>query len=93
MRVLVLFAHPLETSFLATLHARIVETLHKRGHKVDDLNLYVEGFDPVLSRQTFIDYLDKTANRARVVPVSNTCWRPKPSSSCLRSGSMGFRRF
>ena len=68
MRILVLFAHPLETSFVAALHARIVETLRLRGHEVDDLDLYAEGFDPVLSRQTLIDYLDTRANRARVGP-------------------------
>jgi NAD(P)H dehydrogenase (quinone) len=68
MRILVLFAHPLETSFVAALHARIVETLRMRGHEVDDLDLYAEGFDPVMSRQTFIDYLNPVANRARVGP-------------------------
>ena len=68
MRILVLFAHPLETSFVAALHAQIVETLCGRGHEVDDLDLYAERFDPVLSRQTLIDYLDPVANRARVGP-------------------------
>lgn len=68
MRILVVFAHPLETSFVSALHARIVETLRLRGHEVDDLDLYYERFDPVLSRQTFVDYLDTSANRARVGP-------------------------
>src|SRR5260370_39400360 len=68
MRILVLFAHPLETRFVAALHARILETLSVRGHEVDDLDLYAERFDPVMSRQTFIDYLDTVANRARVAP-------------------------
>ena len=31
MRVLVLFAHPVETSFGAALHAKAVETLRRRG--------------------------------------------------------------
>ena len=68
MRILVVFAHPLETSFVSALHVQIVETLGLRGHEVDDLDLYAEGFDPVLSRQTFVDYLDTGANRARVGP-------------------------
>ncbi len=68
MRILVLFAHPLETSFVAAVHARIVETLRAFGHEVDDLDLYAEGFDPVLTRQTLVDYLDTAANRARVGP-------------------------
>jgi len=36
LRVLVVFAHPLETSFGAALHAKVVETLCGRGHAVDD---------------------------------------------------------
>ena len=68
MRILVLFAHPLEKSFVAALHARIVETLRMRGHEVDDVDLYAEEFDPVLTRQTLVDYLDTAANRARVGP-------------------------
>jgi putative NADPH-quinone reductase len=31
MRVLVLFAHPVETSFVTALHARIIETLNTHG--------------------------------------------------------------
>ena len=93
MRILVLFAHPLETSFVAALHARIVETLCGRGHEVDDLDLYAERFDPVLSRQTLIDYLDPVANRGRVGPMSKGCLPPRPSSWCPRSGMTGFRRF
>ena len=65
MRILVLFAHPLETSFVATLHTRVVETLRLLQHEVDDLDLYAENFNPVLSRHTFIDYLDTAANRAQ----------------------------
>jgi NAD(P)H dehydrogenase (quinone) len=48
------------------LHARIVETLITQEHAVDDLDLYAEGFDPVLSRQTLIDYLNTAANTAEV---------------------------
>jgi NAD(P)H dehydrogenase (quinone) len=65
MRILVLFAHPLETSFLATLHAQVVEALRRRQHEVDDVDLYSENFNPVMSRQTFINYLDTVANRAQ----------------------------
>jgi NAD(P)H dehydrogenase (quinone) len=68
MRVLVLFAHPLETSFGAALHAEVVKTLRARGHEVDDCDLHAEGFDPVLSRQDRLDYHDVTRNRSRVAP-------------------------
>jgi putative NADPH-quinone reductase len=65
MRILVLFAHPLETSFLAKLHSETVATLRQLHHEVDDVDLYAENFNPVMSRQTFIDYLDTVANRAQ----------------------------
>jgi NAD(P)H dehydrogenase (quinone) len=68
MRVLVLFAHPLETSFGAALHAKAVETLRARGHKVDDCDLNAEGFDPVMTRQDRIDYYNVSLNRRRVAP-------------------------
>jgi putative NADPH-quinone reductase len=68
MRVLVLYAHPVETSFGAAAHAILVETLRKRGHDVDDCDLYAEGFDPVMSREERIAYHDVPANRALVEP-------------------------
>jgi NAD(P)H dehydrogenase (quinone) len=63
MRILVLFAHPVETSFAAALHAKVVEVLRARRHQVDDCDLYAEAFDPVMSRQDRIDYYDLAANR------------------------------
>lgn len=64
--MLVLFAHPVETSFGAGLHTTVVETLRTGGHAVDDCDLNAEGFDPVMSRQDRIDYYDLGANRRRV---------------------------
>jgi putative NADPH-quinone reductase len=68
MRVLVLFAHPVETSFNAALHAKVVEALRARGHEVDDCDLNAEGFDPVMRRQDRIDYHDPKVNRTHVAP-------------------------
>lgn len=68
MQILLVFAHPLETSFLGVLHSRVVESLRQRGHAVDDLDLYAENFNPVMSRQTYVDYLDTIANRAQAKP-------------------------
>lgn len=62
MRILVVFAHPLETSFVSALHARVVESLRKGGHMVDDLDLYAEKFDPVMSREELLHYVDTKAN-------------------------------
>ena len=49
MRILVLYAHPLADSFAAELHRAVVTALRRRGHEVDDCDLYAERFDPVLT--------------------------------------------
>jgi NAD(P)H dehydrogenase (quinone) len=66
LRILVVFAHPLETSFVSALHARIVEALRAGGHFVDDLDLYAEKFDPVMSPEGLRHYVDTSANTREV---------------------------
>lgn len=66
--VLVLFAHPVEDSFHASLHRLVVDTLRDAGHTVDDCDLYAEKFEPVLSRQERLDYHDLDANQKNVKP-------------------------
>ena len=56
MKILVLYAHPVEISFNAALHRTIVERLIAAGHTVDDLDLYAEDFDPRLTRAERIAY-------------------------------------
>ena len=56
MNVLLLYAHPVETSFNAALHRQVVERLTARGHVVDDCDLYAEGFDPRLTRAERLGY-------------------------------------
>jgi putative NADPH-quinone reductase len=51
MRVLVVHAHPVETSFSRSLYAAVLETLRANGHEIDALNLYEEGFEAVMSRE------------------------------------------
>jgi NAD(P)H dehydrogenase (quinone) len=63
MRFLVVYAHPVESSFHAALHRKVVETLTAAGHEVDDCDLYAEGFQPVLSREERRAYHDADANR------------------------------
>ena len=58
MKILVLYAHPVETSFNAALHRLIVERLTAAGHAVDDLDLYAEDFDPRLTRAERLAYHD-----------------------------------
>jgi NAD(P)H dehydrogenase (quinone) len=52
MRVLVLYCHPNPESYGAALHGAVVRSLTAAGHAVDDCDLYAEGFEPVLSRQS-----------------------------------------
>lgn len=66
MNVLVLYAHPVETSFNASLHRLIVERLTASGHSVDDCDLYVEDFDPRMTRAERLSYQDVPANTASV---------------------------
>jgi len=63
MRVLLVYAHPKPSSFVGALHRRVIEILSERGHDVDDLDLYEEKFDPVMSRHTYDCYVDTAANR------------------------------
>ncbi|MET3579517.1 putative NADPH-quinone reductase [Mesorhizobium robiniae] len=59
MNILVLYAHPVETSFNAGLHRTIVERLTAAGHAVDDCDLYAEDFDPRLTRAERVSYHDE----------------------------------
>jgi NAD(P)H dehydrogenase (quinone) len=66
MRVLVLYAHPVDTSYCSALHERVVASLREGGHEVDDCDLHAEGFDPVLSRGERLRYHDVRANTSGV---------------------------
>ena len=66
MRILVIYAHPVETSFHAALHGRVVAALRSAGHEVDDCDLYAENFNPVLSREERLVYHDTAVNQAPV---------------------------
>ena len=66
MRYLVVYAHPVEDSFVSALHRCVVTTLRETGHTVDDCDLYAEGFQPALSREERRAYHDVGANRAFV---------------------------
>jgi len=64
MRVLYVYCHPLDDSFHAAIRQVALAGLAKAGHSVDLLDLYAEGFDPVLSAQRRRDYHDPVQNRA-----------------------------
>lgn len=66
MRVLVIYAHPDPDSLNGAIHREILGTLTAAGHEVDDLDLYADGFDPVLSAEERRNYFEPALNRARV---------------------------
>ena len=66
MRVLVLYAHPVETSFCAELNRQVAQTLQNSGHDVDMFDLNLEKFNPVLSRGERLAYHTIPDNRAPV---------------------------
>lgn len=66
MRILVVFAHPVQESFGAAVYRRLVDGLARAGHEVRGLDLYALGFDPVLSAEDRRDYHTAGRNEARV---------------------------
>ncbi len=68
MKVHVIYAYPLQTGLAADLHRIVVDSLRAAGHEVDDLDLYAEGFDPVLSLEDRTIYHDLEINQRRIRP-------------------------
>lgn len=66
MRVLYLYAHPLEESYHAAIRDAAREGLRQAGHSVDLCDLYAEGFNPVLSAAERRGYHEIPDNRAPV---------------------------
>ena len=62
MRVHVIHAHPVETSYNRALFHATVASLEQAGHEVDALNLYDEDFPAVLSRAERLGYHDVPGN-------------------------------
>ena len=74
------------------LHQIVVNELTKAGHEVDDLDLYAEGFDPVLSledRENYHDVSVTGSGRSLCAPPSE-CRGAGPLPP--RSGTLAGRR-
>jgi NAD(P)H dehydrogenase (quinone) len=68
LRILLLYANPIEASFGAPLHAAVKSALSR--HDLDDCDLYAERFDPVLSREERVNYNDQLNNPRNVAPYT-----------------------
>lgn len=92
MRVLVVHAHPLATSFNRALFELTCTTLAARGHIVEGLDLYAAGFDPVLDAAGRRNYeahganarpvaaeLERLARCDALVFVYPTWWYSQPA--------------
>lgn len=82
MKALVLFAHPCEESFGASLHREIVATLAGRGWEVDDCDLYAEDFQPILTAEERRGYHDEPAN---IEPVRDYVERLRAAEALIFS--------
>ena len=82
MRVLVLFAHPVDTSFNAALHSAIVAALKSAGHEIDDCDLYAENFDPRLTREERLAYHEVGPN---IEPVKRYVERLQAANALVLS--------
>ncbi len=58
------YCHPLDDSFHAANRREALAGLTRAGHAVDLLDLYAEGFDPVLTAERRQGYHDPARNRA-----------------------------
>lgn len=90
MNILVLYAHPVETSFNAALHLTIVERLAAAGHTVDDCDLYAEDFDPRLTRQERLDYHNPAGRSDAALPYVERLLRAEALVLCYPVWNYGF---
>jgi NAD(P)H dehydrogenase (quinone) len=67
LKVLVIYCHPHSRSFCHALLERVLTGLAVHGHDVDLMDLYAEGFDPVLREGEWLDYLNAPDKSVRGV--------------------------
>jgi len=68
MKVHVIYAYPLQSGLAWELHRNVLAGLTEAGHEIDDLDLYAENFDPILSFDDRTDYHDLAVNKKRIRP-------------------------
>ena len=89
MRVLVVYCHPVETSFHAALHQEVLKNLRAAGHEVVDCDLYAEGFNPVLSREERLGYHEVPSNRIPLQPYIDRLNRAEAIVFCFPTWCFG----
>ena len=71
MKTLVVYCHPCPESFTAAVRDTALETLHECGHDVSLIDLYAEGFDPVMSAAERRGYHSQATNLVPVAEYAN----------------------
>ena len=76
MNILVVYAHPVPTSFSHAVFEVVKDTLTKAGHTLRITDLYEEEFNPILTRADREAYLDDTELLKAQVPehIENLHW-------------------
>lgn len=80
MRALVVYCHPVEESFNAAVRDAVLRGLMAAGHDVDLMDLYAEGFDPVMCREERLGYHQPGAN---VRPIADHLARVKQAEALV----------
>ena len=92
MKILLVYCHPQPGSFTASARDTAIAALHAAGHEVDLLDLYAEGFNPVMdageragyhtrgdNRLPVADHLDRLKAAEGLVFVYPTWWYAQPA--------------
>ncbi len=92
MKILLIYCHPQKGSFTETARDTAMAALQAAGHEVDLMDLYAEGFNPVMSdgeraayhtrienRQPVAEHLDRVKAAEGLVFVYPTWWYAQPA--------------
>ncbi|MCZ8374462.1 MAG: NAD(P)H-dependent oxidoreductase [Beijerinckiaceae bacterium] len=92
MKILLVYCHPRKASFTEAARDTAIAALQGAGHEVDLLDLYAEGFNPVMSeaeragyhtrgenRLPVADHLDRVKAAEGLVFVYPTWWYAQPA--------------
>jgi len=67
MKALIVYTHPRMGSFTEAVKNTVVEKAQQAGAELQVIDLYAEGFDPVLSSDDLANYEDEASNKAHVL--------------------------
>ena len=72
MKALVIFAHPDPNSLNRHIFDELVASLNAAGHQTEVIDLYKDGFNPVLSAEERAEYFDETLADSQLQKYANS---------------------